>query len=345
MWWSEGLLSNKGRYTTMNNKKKKSAALKSFERYQKLQIKNIKDLQAEGRVLSEDYIKGLTREWKRAPNPTELANYKRLYNKKEMRHHVVGRTFSADQLTGIATSYPRKVTISVNNPRELAGLTTQGLQNIVDLKAKGISTKMPMFLYEFLHEISGVENFEAGKRYKTSEGIFKIAEDYKGGDLTEYVDFVSIDIKRPETKDAFERMLEIPDMVEGTYELFKEQWHETAQDEFIKNRKAELASGSKKWENLKLNDPEFMVKAKNVLNQSHMWQIASKGLAYKYKGNMVVKNRGTHEANYMQLVKMYEDVSNDKASHLDEFIQMIDNEEDMATITATVNGWIDEAYT
>lgn len=343
MWWSEGLLSNKGRYTTM---KKKSEALKSFERYQKLQIKNIKELQAEGYVFSKDYINSLARQWKRAPKASELDDYKRLYNKKEMRHHVVGRTFSTDKLTGIASTYEgQDVSVSVQNPRELAGLTTQGLQNIIDLKSKGISTKMPMYLYEFLHEMAGTEDFEAGKRYRTSEGVFKIAEDYKGGDLTEYVDIISLDIKKASTKAAFERMLEIPGMVEGTYDLFQEQWHEKAQNKFISNREKELSAGNKKWEGLKLNDPNFMTVAKNVLNQSHMWRIASKDLAYKYKGNMVVKNRGTHEANYMQLVKMYEDVDSLDTSHIDEFIQMIDNEEDMTTITATVNRWIEEAYT
>ena len=320
---------------------KKSAALRNFEQYQKTQIKNLKELQAEGMIFSQDYVNTLTRTWKRAPKDTEFQRYKELFNKREMRHHVVGKTFSTDRLTGIASTYTdQDISVSVKNPKELAGLTSQGLQNIIDLKAKGISTKMPMYLDEFLQAVSGEETFEAGKRYKTSEGIFKIAEDYKGGDLTEYVDIISLDIKKATTKAAFERMLEIPGMVEGTYDLFQEQWHEKAQDTFITRKEKEIAKG--KWG---LDDPKFMTVAKNVLNQSHMWRIASKDLAYKYKGNMVVKNKGTHEANYMELVRMYEDVDKLESNHMDEFIQMIDNEEDMATIIATVNGWVKEAYT
>lgn len=337
MWWSEGLLSNKGRYTTM-----KSARLIAYERSQKLYIKNLKELQSLGYEFKQDYIDKLTKQRSKAPSEAQLKSYRELFNLKEMKAHAT-RTYTVSQLTGISNSYNLKegeeLKVEVANPKQLAGLVNEGLMNINEKRTHGISTRTPDYLPAFMAEMSGETEFEAGKRYTSPEGSFIIDEDWSGSytDLAEHVSFTKIDIKNPTTKASFERLLTIPYISEGNEELFEKQWHEASAKTFIENKEDEIAKG--KWTRAVTN-PAFIRTVKDVLNQSHMWAIASKGLPYKDK-----KNIGTHERNYMTLVSLYEEVSSyGKETLLDQFKQLIDNEIDMDDIVRKVDEWLEEIY-
>lgn len=320
---------------------KKSQLMKDYDAWRKGRLKQIAKYQSEGRVFKDSYINNL-RERKRITYK-QFEHLKDLYTAKELRVHSQ-LSVNVNELSGYSSATPYKLnddsfTISAPNAKKMAGLVNEGLMNVNKKSENGIKTNMPNYLPDFLMTIARVDRLNAGSTYRSTEGAFTIDDDWNGdmSTLQKHVTFLRISPKSEDSIDAFEQLMSIPYLTEQHEELFKKEWHEKSATSFIENRTEDVTGKNKKYF---ISDAGFIAKVKDVIDQSHMWAIASKGLPYKDKQNV-----GTHEANYMKLVALYESTAElGDVTLLDEFKSMIDREEDINMIVGQVDEWIKAAY-
>lgn len=243
-------------------------------------------------------------------------------------------TVEVSQLVGMRHTYTNFDAIDTGistAPKQLAGAINEGLARIEE---SGYNTMAWQYLQPMALSLLHKEPGEGFTREDKNNPYFEIDTGWHGdwAELPKHITIKKLDARNKEAMQYAARLFEIPKMSEMADDIFESQAEQQRVNTFIES-------------NTNI-DSKLLGTVAIVLDQSHMWAIASKDLPYKDKSHKTITaNVGTHKANYLELTRMYQEIEQTGQSRLmDEFKQMIENEDSMETITKKVDSWLTAAY-
>lgn len=243
-------------------------------------------------------------------------------------------TVEVSQLVGMRNKYTNFEAIDTGistAPKQLAGAINEGLARIEE---SGYNTMAWQYLQPMVLRLLGKGEGDSISRNERSNPYFEIDDSWRGdwANLYKHIEFKKLDARNKEAMSYAALLFEIPKMTEMADDIFEAQAEQQRVNTFIENNTG--------------IDKKLLRTVSTVLDQSHMWAIASKDLPYKDKSHKTITaNVGSHKANYLELTRMYQEVEQTGQSRLmDEFKQMIENEDSMETITNKVDSWLTAAY-
>ena len=242
-------------------------------------------------------------------------------------------TVEVSQLVGMRRTYTNFDAIDTGistAPKQLAGAINEGLARIEE---SGYNTMAWQYLQPMVLSLLGKGEGDNISRNERSNQYFEIDDNWIGdwSNLYKHIEFKKLDARNKEAMSYAALLFEIPKMTEMADDIFEAQAEQQRVNTFIENNTG--------------IDKKILKTIAEVIDQSHMWAVASKDLPYKYKEHKVSTNAGTHKANYLELTRMYQEVQRSGNSvYMDEFKSMIENEDSMETIKDKVEGWLGTAY-